>query len=495
MCTRTLNRTIRSISTIAILTIFSSGLIANWPQFRGPDGSGIAAKEATPPLSFGPEENVLWKTALPPGHSSPIVWDDNIFITGLDAETKEFHTICIDRTSGEERWRQSVTLDSVEKVHGVSSPASATPLTDGERVYSYLGSYGLLCYNFSGELVWKLPLAMPSTHFGAAASPVLAGNNIILNRDDLKAPKLLGIDRQSGKVLWEVEQAPKSRAGAYSTPVIWKNEAILHRQDEVAAYSTETGEKLWTAVIRSSGASTPVVMDDLIYVGAWLNFGEADLRVEMPSFSTMLEKYDADKDSTVSHEEFPDDMIIAKRPEFGSNQGDFFFKPFWGMIDKDQDKKVNAAEWAGALEFVKSISSKDHGLTVIQPGGKGDVTGTHVKWQVSKSVPEVPAPISYNGKVYMIKNGGITTCMDSQSGDVIYRKRLGARGAYYASPIIAGNHIYIASNPGTVVVFQAGDDFKMVAKNDLEEMIFATPAVIENTIYVRTSGHLYAFAE
>ena len=468
----------------------------NWPQFRGRNCSGIAAEKANPPVEFGLEKNIKWKIALPPGHSSPSIWGDNIFVTGFDQDKKTFHTICIDRNNGTERWRKSIQPDSVEKVHAISNPANATPATDGRRVYSYFGSYGLACYDFAGNTLWTLELPVPSSSsFGVGTSPIIVKDLVILNRDDFKNPKLLAIDRVTGKIIWEQDQVPKSRATGWSTPVVWHNNLILHRQDEVVGYSTIDGKRQWSVAIESSGASTPVIGDNLLYVGAWMNFGETELMVEVPDFESLLGKYDTNRDSNISNAEFPDDLLIARRPELGESRiGDFPAKLFFTMLDGSKDGKLDAGEWQNARDLFKSFT-KDHGLTAIKPGGKGDITATHVKWQVSKNIPEVPSPVFYKGKVYMVKNGGIATCVDAQTGEVVYRKRIGSRGSYYSSPIIAHNRVYIASNTGIVTVFQTGDKFKILASNSLGEKIYATPAVVGNDIYVRTTEHLFAFGE
>src|SRR5262245_55086895 len=146
---------------------------ANWPQFRGPDGRGVAEGKAKLPAKFGPTTKVLWKTALPAGWSSPCVWGTRIFLTGFDPKTKKLETLCLDRAKGGVLWRKAAPADALEKVHTTNSPAAATPATDGERVYVYFGSYGLLCYDLKGKELWKKPLPTPKTRFGSGTSPVV----------------------------------------------------------------------------------------------------------------------------------------------------------------------------------------------------------------------------------------------------------------------------------------------------------------------------------
>ena len=131
----------------------------NWPQFRGPGGAGVAAPGARPPVTFGPSENVAWKTAVPSGNSSPVVWGDRLFLTGY-ADGKLL-VLAYDRATGRELWRRELIPSSVEEVHRtLGNPASATPVTDGERVYVHFGSIGLLALDLEGREQWRLPLTV-----------------------------------------------------------------------------------------------------------------------------------------------------------------------------------------------------------------------------------------------------------------------------------------------------------------------------------------------
>ena len=144
-------RPVLPLKAIALLTVFASlsfsgaaqkSGVAWWPQFRGPNASGLGV--GTPPVHFGPDQNVLWKAPVGAGLSSPIVWDDRIFLTEFDQANKRLSTLCIDRGTGKILWRRTVAPEQIERVHELSSPADATPVTDGESVYVYFGSYGLV---------------------------------------------------------------------------------------------------------------------------------------------------------------------------------------------------------------------------------------------------------------------------------------------------------------------------------------------------------------
>ena len=153
-----------------------------WPQFRGPNGSGIAS-DGDYPIEFDKSKNLLWKVAVPAGVSSPCVWNDKVFLTAYKKGRKKLQTICIDRDSGEILWRIDAPAEEIEKVHSASNPASATPVTDGQRVYVYFGSYGLECYDFEGNRLWTKPLGMAQNRWGMGTSPILAGELLILSCD------------------------------------------------------------------------------------------------------------------------------------------------------------------------------------------------------------------------------------------------------------------------------------------------------------------------
>jgi len=168
--------------------------------------------------------------------------------------------------------------------------------------------------------------------------------------------------------------------------------------------------------------------------------------------------------------------------------------PF-ALVDVDKSGDATAPEWAGLLATVDRMKA-EHGLLAIKSGGRGDVTATNVVWREKRSVPEVPSPLVYENRVYYVRNGGILTCLEAATGRVVYRERLGAPGPYYSSPIAAGGRLFIGSGDGTLVVFAPGDALKVLARNELGEPIFATPAVSsEGILYVRTPSALYAFAE
>ncbi len=469
---------------------------ANWPQFRGENAAGLAAAGAAPPVEFGPAKRLLWKQAVGSGHSSPSVWGGRIFITTFDKDSNRLELLCLDRKLGQILWRRAAPAEKIEKVHAVSSPATATPAVDGERVYAYFASYGLLAFHLDGKPAWTMPLPTLPTRFGSGVSPVVAGEFVILNRDAVADGYLLAVDRRSGKTVWKQSYPANSfrAAESYSTPVLWRDQAILHRAGLVEGYDLQDGKRRWWVNAATSGASTVAAGKDLVYAATWSSFGEADQRVPLPDFAALLKRSDSDGDGQISESEFPADVAVARRPDAPDVPGaTIFVKSFFKGIDPNKDGLLQEKEWEGLRASLASFYI-DHGLIAFRPGGEGDVTA-QVSWREKTAVPEVPSPLVYQNRVYMVRNGGIITCLEAQSGKLLYRTRLGAGGPYYASPIAANGKVYVASGEGTVVVLSAADQLEVLARNDLREEIFATPAVAGGRIYVRAAHQLYAFGD
>ena len=152
-----------------------------WPQFRGPGGSASTSK-ARVPDDFGPDRHVRWKREVPPGHSSPVIWGDRLFLTGYDDST--LAVLCYRRTDGKLLWEKEVPMSGEERLlHRNASPAAPTPVTDGKRVHAYFGAYGLMTLDMKGRLVWKREFPIEDNEFGTGSSPILDGGSLYLVRD------------------------------------------------------------------------------------------------------------------------------------------------------------------------------------------------------------------------------------------------------------------------------------------------------------------------
>lgn len=162
---------------------------AQWPQFRGEMGSAVGTGK--PPVAFGASSNRLWQVDAPAGNSSPIIWGDHLFITGLEGSS--LSTLAYDRQTGRLRWRHSVTAAKLEATHRLANPATPSAVTDGQRVFAYFGSYGVVAYDFDGHEVWHRELPTPVVEFGTSASPIIVGDLLILARDQDTGSHLLAL--------------------------------------------------------------------------------------------------------------------------------------------------------------------------------------------------------------------------------------------------------------------------------------------------------------
>ncbi|HEX6317203.1 MAG TPA: PQQ-binding-like beta-propeller repeat protein [Gemmatimonadaceae bacterium] len=405
-----------------------------WPQFRGPNASGLGA--GRPPLHFGPDQNVRWKTPVGPGLSSPIVWDGHIFLTEFDGPSKRLSTLCLDRRTGKILWRRSVAPEQIEKVHEISSPAGATPATDGTAVYVYFGSYGLVSYDLKGNVRWERRLPLPENPYGAVSSPIVAGDLLVLNHQG-KDAYLLGVNRRDGRTVWKTDRSMFQYG--WSTPVHWRHDGIdeilvlggdFKPNQRLMAYGLADGaERWWVGGLPPSGKSTPVIGEGLVFFAA-------------------------------------PDIILERAAE-----------------SRDPER---------AAQFYAKNAAR---VMAVRPGSTGEVSEANVAWSERRGVPGVPSPLYYNGKLYTFQNGGIVFCRVARTGELLFTARLGAPGYYYSSPVAADQKIYIASEEGVVVVLDAGNEFRVLATNTLDGTVLATPALVDGNIYVRTSNHLYAFGE
>lgn len=511
----------RSSETITLVVFLVLSMIpavdaepteSRWPQFRGPNASGVAL-QGRYPSQFGPGKNLRWKTTLPRGVSSPCIWGERIFLTSYIKQEETLETLCLDRTNGAILWRNPAPTEKIERVHEVSSPANATPATDGKRVYVYFASYGLLCYDFSGHLVWQIPLPLVKVFFGSGTSPIVVGNTVLLNRDGggrwrktdkgewVQEPSdshLLAVSASDGKPVWKTPRPPNGRA--YATPVLWRHgdrdQILLLGGSRLAAFGLADGKELWWVDgVPRQACGTPILVDDRVFLSATGVYGEPENFVAIPPFEEFIKHHDANKDGFIAVEEIPKELLIVDRRASGG-AGNSPLLQFARRSDRNEDKKITKDEWEGfrkrMADFRSSVQPTAYGIRL---GGEGDVTKTHVDWKVTRGVPEVPSLLGYRNRLYLVRNGGIVHCRVASSGREIFKGRLGASGGYYASPVAGDGKIYFASDRGVITVLAAGAQLNVLARNDLGERIMATPALVDNTVYVRTDDYLYAFSE
>ena len=469
-------------SLVLSAVLLASVSVANaddWSRFRGPNAAGVT--DAGPlPVEFGPEKNVVWKTALPAGKSSPILTENRIFLTGQEAD--KLLTLALDRATGRVLWRREITKDRAEQLHKLNSPASATPATDGENVYAFFGDFGLVSYSPDGNERWRKPLGPFDNLHGMASSPILAGEKLILLCDQDTEAYLLALHKDTGEVLWRVPR-PEVVHG-FSTPLLFQpqgdvEQLIVPGSYQLIAYAVEGGRKLWWARGLSWQIKPVAVADeDTIYATGWAPGADAGERRFFPPFDEVAAVADADKDNKLTPDEIPEPMRHT-----GS----------WRAIDLDHDGFMDAREWG----FYRARWSSRNVTLAVRPGkARGDLTDTHILWDYERAVPEVPSPLLYNGVLYTVKDGGILTALDAASGKVLRQGRItGAIDKFFSSPVAADGKIYLASETGKLAVLKAGADWEVLAVNDFAEPAYATPAIADGRLYVRIHQTIYCFAQ
>lgn len=482
---------------------------AQWSQFRGPNGSGVA-DSFRPPLDFDATKPA-WKTTIAPGHSSPVVWDDKLFVTAVDKN--RLVTIALDCQSGEILWEKQTPETRLENIHEANSFASSTPCADEERVYAYFGSYGLLCYDHDGNLLWQRPIATPKSMYGMSTSPILYKNLLILVLDnDANLPnsqvslsKIIALNRETGALVWEAPR-PYNRS-SWSTPIVWNNdqETVLAVIGNGRAYAYDPlsgAEKWYVNGFSRETIAVPIAGDGQVYFSASRQGGWGDSQLDPEPFWEAALAFDQDGDLRIGRDEITQHFTIPFRPELPPGHPGFGMplpndpdrrkerqQSLFNMRDRDKD-----GFWTKE-EFVKdmSVGRGRPNLAAVESGGIGDVTQSHVAWNLRSGIPEIPSPIYYSKRIYLVRSGGILSCVNTDDGNVIYRERLGAMGQYRASPIIANGHLLVVSDRGVVSVLGTGDVFGIVHQVDLGEPVPATPAVDKNTLYIRTEDGIVAF--
>jgi outer membrane protein assembly factor BamB len=473
------------IAAVAAGLFVAAGLGAEkapWPQFRGPNGSGVA-DDQKPPIEFGPDKNVKWKVPVPGGFSSPIIVGDKLVLTAFDSG--KLFTIAYNRADGKEAWRAEAPAKKIEPYHKTEgSPAASTPATDGERIVSYFGSCGLFCYDLAGHQLWtyELPAAATVADFGTGVSPLLVDGIVVLVRDETKDAKIIAVNAATGSRIWEKKRQSIS---SFATPVVWDTkdgkQVVAAGYGRMIGYDLKTGDEKWSVSgMPSACCASPVVADGHLFFAGWSPGDAEDKDFKMPSFDDVLKQAGEENLGYLTRE--------------GSEKT--FLKGFFDNNDTNKDGKITRDEWNAQQKF---MSASKNSAFALKPGGSGDVTKSHVLWKKTKGLPYVPSAIVYKGQYVIVKDGGLLTAYDAKTGKEIYvQERAIEGGRYYASPVAANGHIYFTSlDSGQVTVVKAGDNEPdVVVKNPkLGERVAATPAIADDTLYIRTAKHLYAFGK
>jgi outer membrane protein assembly factor BamB len=454
------------------------GMASDWDRFRGPNGSGVNEAHGLP-VEFGAEKNMRWRVALPSGHSSPILVGDRIFLTAFEDE--KLLTISLDRATGKILWRREAPRARKETLDNRNSPASPTPASDGKNIYVFFGDYGMVSYGFDGNERWHTPLGPFTNVYGMGASPVVVDDKVVLVCDQSRDSFIAAFGLADGKLRWKTAR-PEALSG-HSTPSILRGVdgkalIVAPASFRMDAYSAETGNSVWWMHgLASEMKSVPVIDGDTIYINGF-NTPENDpgKQIAVAPFEEVLKKYDANGDGKISKDEAPDQRT----------------KTYFPYIDLNQDGVLDAYEW----KMYAAVMGATNSLMAVKAGANGDITSTGVLWRFHKSIPQLPSVVLYRGVIYMINDGGVLTTLDSKTGEVFKQARLrGVSDRYFSSPVAADGKVFIASHSGVVAVLKAGGDQEVLAANKLNEDIYATPAIADGRIYVRTVSFLYCFGE
>ena len=382
-----------------------------WARWRGPSGQGIVAGTGYVD-KWSATQNVKWKTPVPgAGNSSPIVWRDRVLLTTSYDQGGRLSMLAFDRATGKQLWETFAPQGRNVRVHRKNGYASATPSTDGERVYVSLGARGLLAVDMSGKVVWHQDVGQINNYHGPAGSALLYKDRLILYQDSQGSAFIAAYEARTGKQLWRTS---RNASVGWGTPVVIRvdghDEVIVNGQNRVCAYNPDTGVELWNCAGPTVEViPTPVVGHGLVF-----------------------------------------------------------------------------------------CSSGRQGPTLaIRPGGRGDVTSSHVAWSTPRGSPFVPSPVIAGDLLYVVNDmQSIATCFEAKSGETMWQSRLGEarREGFSASPVFVDGKVFFTNDDGETFVLKAGRTFQQLHVNNIGARMLASPALVDGTWYMRTDGHLLAIA-
>ncbi|MCB1087402.1 MAG: PQQ-binding-like beta-propeller repeat protein, partial [Verrucomicrobiae bacterium] len=395
-------------------------------------------------------------------------------------DEKAFVVYCHDAASGKELWKREFPAGDLPRITPPNSHASSTPAADGERVYVYFSTLGLLAFDAAtGEDAWRHELPRPAylMDWGAGASPVVYDGRVFFAQDDDLNPFLIALDAKTGRELWKTPR-PEMLAG-YSLPVICeadgRKDLVVAGSGKLIGYDPASGKEIWhsNSLLRTIMTS-PVVDGDLIYV-AVQSYGDSTRTLKF----ALLEWLDTNQDGKLAREEMPKEFLER-----------------FDVSDKNHDKLIDETEIDTAFQHPNNQAAGGNTIQAVRGGGTGNVTKTHVVWNIdNKSPSNLSSPLVFNQRLHVVKSGGISSCFDAKDGSTVWdRTRLKNFGDYYASPIAADGKVYIAGRNGFVVVLDDKPELNILAKNDMGEEILATPSVADGKLFIRTRESVYCIS-
>lgn len=436
----------RLVATLLLLSAASLQARDDWPQFRGPEGSGHA-EGTNLPKTWSESENIVWKTAMPGrGWSSPVVADGLAWMTSAtveqlsDAEKErrrkeklaknpiagqmevtgpaKLFVASVDITSGKPG--KTITLFDVadpDPIHSLNSYASPSPIVHEGRLYCHFGKFGTACVDTkTGKILWKTQLVIDHS-VGPGSSPVLHDGVLVIPCDGTDAQYVVGLDAKTGKQLWRTDRPKMSGIvgdlhKAFATPLVathnGKDQVIAPTAQWFAAYDPKDGRELWR-----------------------FHHGDGFSNVPRP--------------------------VVAK----------------------------------GVAYLCTGFMTPE--VRAVRIDGSGDVTESHELWSCKRQVPTMSSPILVGGELYFVSDQGVLTCLDAGSGEQLWQKRL--KGNFSASPLCADGKLFFCSREGETTVIRPGRTYNEVAINTLTGQFMASPVVIGSALLLRSDSHLYRIAE
>ena len=451
----------------------------DWTQFRGPNAAGISKGSKNLPVEFSSEQNVAWSSEIGKGVACPVIASGRLVTTSMK-NGSTFVVFCLDAANGKQLWRKEFDTGKLPAVMPPNTQASSTPAIDGERAYVYFSTLGLIALDMKdGNELWrhKTPMPFYLMGWGAAHSPIVYEDMVIFNQDDDLAPFLLALDKVTGEVRWRTRR-PEVLAG-YSLPVICtangQTDIVMAGSGKLKGYDPETGRERWTCnTLLRTLMTTPAVVGDTIYVSVQ-SYGDTDRVLKF----ALLQWLDTNQDGKLEKSEF-ESAFHAKFDRGDRNKDGF-------LVDTEVDL---------AFQAPTNMVGGGNIIQAIRGGGKGDVTKTHMVWNLENTAPSnIASPLVVDGRVFLVKKGGISACFDAANGETIWmKKRIKNYGNYYASPIAGDGKIYVMGENGFMVVLEQGSEPKVLAKNDMGESCVATPAIADNRLYIRTLTKLFCIS-
>ena len=489
---RTGNAVLRAVVLLILVAVATSRLRADdWPQFRGPNCSGLSESVEPLPVEFS-AKTARWDVELGDGIGSPIVVAGRVFVSAM-VDDKTIGLFAYDAKDGHRLWKRSWPTGDLAEVHATNSHCSTTPAADSQRVYFYFSTLGLLAVDAAtGVDIWRHKLPTPFFVFkwGPGMSPVLHDDKVIFCQDDDLHPAIYAFEKTTGNLLWKDERS--AMAVNYSHPVVCQTERgaeiVVAGTRQLIGYDPDNGARLWHAnTLLRNIKTTAVSLDGLIYISLQSS------GIANQWLATADRSDTGNSDGKLSKQEMQAFVGEQKIPEA-------FFRKTFDRGDINQDGFLEGEEldrafldpsnFAGARFDAETPA--DEFIMAIRGGGRGDVTRTHVLWKhATRHTDHIVSPLITEDRMLLITTGGIASMFETAGGTPIRTtSRIHNPGNYFASPIRGDGKIYVAGENGFVVVLQDSPSLEFLARNQMDDSIVATPAIAGGCLYIRTRSKL-----